>query len=116
MAGIRRQLDVFGVLVLSFAASSFGMVRDVLLAEVPVVLRSDLYVVAALAAAAIVAGGSVLGVTPVATTIFGGLVCFCLRIMALRWVRPHRSKVVPIRSSEPLRTSTTRIARPDRLC
>ena len=35
-AGIRRHLDLFGVLVLSFAASSFGGIgRDLLIGAVP---------------------------------------------------------------------------------
>lgn len=171
MAGIRRRLDVFGVLVLSFAASTFGgigrdvliaaippaalvdwrylavslaagviaffwsslieklrnpvrlldaaglaffavsgtqkalafglspvmaallgmltgvgggIARDVLLAEIPAVLRSDLYAVAALSGAAIVAGGGVLNMPPVITALFGGLICFALRILAIR--------------------------------
>lgn len=61
-----------------------GVARDVLLAEIPVVLRSDLYAVAALAGAAIVAGGSMIDVSPVITTICGGCVCLGLRVMALR--------------------------------
>ena len=172
MAGIKRHLDVFGVLVLSFAASSFGgilrdlligavppaslvdwrylgvsvaagliaffwsslieklsnpvrlldamglaffavagsekalayglspvmaallgmltgigggVTRDVLLAEIPAVLRSDLYAVAALAGAAIVVGGSMLHLPPAVTTVSGGLVCFGLRVMAIHW-------------------------------
>jgi uncharacterized membrane protein YeiH len=171
MAGIRQRLDVFGVLVLSFAASSFGgvtrdvliaatppaalmdwrylavslaagmiaffwsslierlrnpvrlldaaglaffavsgtqkalayglspvmatllgmltgvgggIVRDVLLAEIPAVLRSDLYAVAALSGAAIVAGGGVLKIPPLIAALCGGLVCFALRMMAIR--------------------------------
>jgi len=171
MAGIRRQLDVFGVLVVSFAASSFGgigrdlligatppaalvdwrylavslaaglmaffwsslieklqnpvrlldaiglaffavagtekalafelspvmaallgmltgigggIVRDVLLAEIPVVLRSDLYAVAALVGAGIVAAGHVLNVPPIVATFTGGLMCFAIRIIAIR--------------------------------
>ena len=36
MAGIRRHLDVFGILVLSFAASTFGGIgRDVLIGAIP---------------------------------------------------------------------------------
>jgi len=172
MAGIRRRLDVFGVLVLSFAASSFGgigrdvlisatppaalvdwrylavslaagliaffwsslidklqnpvrlldaiglaffavagtekalafglsplmaalmgmltgvgggVARDVLLAEIPAVLRSDLYAVAALAGGAIVAGGHLLDVPALVTTVCGGSICFGLRMMAIRW-------------------------------
>jgi uncharacterized membrane protein YeiH len=171
MAGIRRNLDVFGVLVLSFAASTFGgigrdvligatppaalvdwrylavslaagliaffwsslieklrnpvrlldaaglaffavagtqkalafglspamaalmgmltgigggIVRDVLLAEIPAVLRADLYAVAALAGAAVVAGGSVLGISSLITAVCGGVICFGLRMMAIR--------------------------------
>lgn len=171
MSGIRRELDIFGVLVLSFAASSFGgitrdvligavppaalqdwrylatslaagliaffwsslieklrnpvrlmdaaglaffavagaekalafglspvmaallgmltgigggVARDVLLAEIPAVLRSDLYAVAALAGAVIVVGGSVLHLPLVMVTLGGGLVCFALRMIAIR--------------------------------
>lgn len=62
-----------------------GVARDVFLAQIPVVLRSDLYAVAALAGAAIVAGGSLLHVPPLITTILGGLVCFGLRVMAIQW-------------------------------
>jgi len=171
-AGIRRNLDVFGVLVLSFAASSFGgigrdlligavppaalvdwlylavsvaagliaffwsslveklsnvvnlvdamglaffavsgtvkalafglnpvmaallgvltgigggVVRDVLLAEVPVVLRADLYAVAALGGAVIVAGGTLLHLPLAVSAVSGGIVCFGLRVMAIRY-------------------------------
>ena len=171
MAGIRRRLDVFGVLVLSFAASSFGgisrdlligavppaalvdwrylgvslvagllaffwaslidklrnpvrvldamglalfavagtekalafglsplmaallgmltgigggVARDVFLAEVPAVLRSDLYAVAALAGAITVVGGTLLQLPLVVTTVGGGVVCFGLRMLAIR--------------------------------
>jgi uncharacterized membrane protein YeiH len=76
-----------------------GIVRDVLLAEIPAVLRSDLYAVAALAGAAIVAGGSVLHLPPLITAICGGVICFGLRMMAIRlgWHLPvaRGSKVSP---------------------
>jgi uncharacterized membrane protein YeiH len=177
MAGIRRRLDVFGVLVLSFAAATFGgisrdlligavppaalvdwrylavsllagliaffwspliqklrnpvrmldavglaffavagaekalgfglsplmaallgmltgigggVARDVLLAEIPAVLRSDLYAVAALAGAAIVVGGSILDLPIIVAALGGGLVCFGLRMAAIRrgWQLP----------------------------
>lgn len=61
-----------------------GIVRDVLLAEIPAVLRSDLYAVAALAGAAVVAGGSVLGISSLITAVCGGVICFGLRMMAIR--------------------------------
>lgn len=171
MAGIRRQLDIFGVLVLSFAASTFGgiardvligavppaalkdwrylavslaagllcfywssliekmrnpvrmldaaglalfavsgtekalafglspvmaallgmltgigggVARDVLLAEIPAVLRADLYAVAALAGAATVVSGHLLHLPLLVTATGGGLVCFGLRMLAIR--------------------------------
>lgn len=178
MAGIRRKLDVFGILVLSFIASSFGGIsrdlligatppaalvdwrylavsvgagiiaffwsslveklrspvllvdamglaffavagaqkalgfglspvmaallgmltgvgggaaRDVLLAEIPAVLRSDFYAVAALAGAAAVVGGGLLHLPSIASALVGGLLCFGLRLMAIRqgWRLPR---------------------------
>jgi uncharacterized membrane protein YeiH len=61
-----------------------GMLRDVLVMQIPAVLRSDLYALAALVGAAIVVGGHVLNVNAVATTLVGGLACFALRYMAIR--------------------------------
>jgi uncharacterized membrane protein YeiH len=61
-----------------------GIARDVLLAESPAVLRSDLYAVAALAGAAIVAGGHMLHIPALITTVCGGLICFGMRVMAIR--------------------------------
>jgi len=61
-----------------------GMVRDVLLADIPTVLRADLYAVAALAAAAIVVIGHVL-LLPVAPVAVAALIsCFLLRVMAIK--------------------------------
>jgi uncharacterized membrane protein YeiH len=48
-----------------------GMLRDVLVAEIPVVLRADLYALAALAGATVVVGGHALHVSPITTTIVG---------------------------------------------
>lgn len=62
-----------------------GIARDVLLTEIPSVLRSDLYAVAALLGAAIVAGGSLLHFPTLLTAVCGGIVCFGLRMMAIRW-------------------------------
>jgi len=61
-----------------------GVARDVLLAEIPAVLRSDLYAVAALAGAAVVVGGNQMHLPIVLIAIGGGLVCFLLRVMAIR--------------------------------
>jgi uncharacterized membrane protein YeiH len=61
-----------------------GMVRDVLLAEIPAVLRSDIYAVAALAGAAVVVIGDALDLPPIATTVAGAVLCFGLRLIAIR--------------------------------
>lgn len=67
-----------------------GMARDVLLADVPMVLRADLYAVAALAGAAIVVVGAMLGLSSAGTMFVGAMCCFGLRMMAIRrgWQLP----------------------------
>ena len=75
-----------------------GMVRDVLVAEVPTVLRGELYAVAALAGAAVVAGGGVLRFPSTPVAIVGAALCFGLRLGAIRrgWglpVAPHAGQV-----------------------
>ena len=62
-----------------------GMTRDVLLMEIPQVLRSDLYAVAALAAASIVVIGHVLGVSYGISALAGGALCFGFRFGAIRY-------------------------------
>ena len=61
-----------------------GMARDVLLAEIPIVLRADLYAVAALAGAAVVVIGTALRLPSTAITIAGAVIFFGLRFMAIR--------------------------------
>jgi uncharacterized membrane protein YeiH len=62
-----------------------GMLRDVLVSEIPTVLRADLYAVAALAGAAVVVLGHVAQFPPAATTLVGAGLCFGLRFMAIRY-------------------------------
>jgi uncharacterized membrane protein YeiH len=71
-----------------------GMTRDVLLTEVPTVLRADLYAIAALAGAAVVVIGAGLGLPATAVTITGAVLCFGLRFMAIRrgWHLPTAGK------------------------
>jgi len=61
-----------------------GMTRDVLLSEVPQVLRSDLYAVAALAGASIVVLGDTLRLPYGPCALAGAGACFVLRFMAIR--------------------------------
>jgi uncharacterized membrane protein YeiH len=68
-----------------------GMVRDILVAEIPTVLRTDIYALAALAGAAVVVIGQFLQIPAIATTTVGALLCFGLRLMAI-----HRGWHLPI--------------------
>ena len=61
-----------------------GMMRDVLVKEIPVVLRADFYAVAALAGAAVVVTGHLLHWPPVPTAIAGASVCFFTRLTAIQ--------------------------------
>lgn len=67
-----------------------GMLRDVLVAEIPNVLHADLYAVAALAGALVVVIGYELNTTPTGTAALGAALCFCLRLFAIRrgWQLP----------------------------
>lgn len=67
-----------------------GMARDLLLAQVPMVLRGDLYAVAALAGAAVVVVANVLQLPNEAAVLAGAALCFALRVLAIRnrWQLP----------------------------
>jgi uncharacterized membrane protein YeiH len=60
-----------------------GMMRDVLLTEVPAVLRSEIYALAALAGAAVVVAGDRLGLHPAIPTLLGAALCFGIRMIAI---------------------------------
>jgi uncharacterized membrane protein YeiH len=87
-----------------------GMARDLLLAEIPTVLRSELYAVAALAAAAVVVIGHMLQLPVVPVMAVALILCFWLRVMAIRhgWRLPiakfrdqHDSNVAKGGSKDP---------------
>jgi len=70
-----------------------GMARDVLLSEIPTVLRAELYAVAALAGAGAVVIGESLGLPSTATTLTGALLCLGLRLGSIYrgWHLPKAS-------------------------
>ena len=78
-----------------------GVVRDLLLAQIPTVLRSDLYAVAALSGAAIVVIGDLFGAPPLGAALVGAAFCFTLRVMAIRygWHLPKAFQDPPRKSS-----------------
>jgi uncharacterized membrane protein YeiH len=61
-----------------------GMARDILLAEIPTVLRADLYAVAALVGAAIVVIANVLQLPSGVAALVGAALCFGLRVLAMK--------------------------------
>jgi uncharacterized membrane protein YeiH len=62
-----------------------GMLRDVLLSEVPVVLRRELYAIPALAGAGIVAVAHVAGSSSGVFALFGAAVCLAMRLTGIRY-------------------------------
>ncbi|HET9033697.1 MAG TPA: trimeric intracellular cation channel family protein [Dokdonella sp.] len=62
-----------------------GMVRDMLVARTPVVLRSDLYAVAALAGASVIVIGDALELPRLPVMVVSAGLCFGLRFMAIRF-------------------------------
>ena len=61
-----------------------GMIRDLLVNEIPVVFRGDIYALAALAGAVVVVVGDRAGLSPAAATIAGAVLCFGMRLLAIR--------------------------------
>lgn len=68
-----------------------GVARDILVSEVPVVLRADLYAVAALAGAAVVVIGRALQFPTGIVSLAGAALCIGLRVMAM-----HRHWQLPL--------------------
>ena len=62
-----------------------GMVRDVLVMEVPTVLRTELYAVAALLGAVFTVGGQRLGMPRHVAAPIGAALCITLRLLALHY-------------------------------
>ena len=73
-----------------------GVVRDVVMSEVPTVFQSEIYATAALAGAALVVVGSNQNWLPFLTTFAGAFLCFGLRCIAI-W----RSWSLPVASGCP---------------
>lgn len=78
-----------------------GLARDLLLARVPVVLRSEFYALAALAGAAVVVLGHWLSLPPALVAPAGAALCFALRVAAIyrNWHLPRALRQRPVGSS-----------------
>ena len=96
VAGAAKALD-FGinpfiaVLMGGVTGVGGGTIRDVLLARIPNVLRSDIYATAALAGATVLVVGLRLKISPKLMTIAGAVVCFLLRVVSVwqHWNLPR---------------------------
>lgn len=60
-----------------------GLARDVLLAQIPSVLQSDFYAMAALIGAALVVVGELLQLPPTVVAPIAVVICFAVRVMAI---------------------------------
>jgi uncharacterized membrane protein YeiH len=95
VSGAQKALDfhlgpVTAVLLGMLTGIGGGIVRDVLAAEVPSVLRGDVYAIAALAGAAFVVFGRVLQLPATTSALAGAALCFGIRFLAIRrgWQLP----------------------------
>ena len=88
IAGTQKAL-VFGmhpfvaILLGTITGVGGGTVRDVLLAQVPSVLRADVYATAALAGSAVMIAGCKVRVPREWAAALGGTVCFLLRVISV---------------------------------
>jgi uncharacterized membrane protein YeiH len=62
-----------------------GVTRDILVGEIPAVLRRDIYAVAALVGSSVLVIGYILGLPQIAVAIAGAVLCFVIRILAIRY-------------------------------
>lgn len=62
-----------------------GTIRDVLIGRVPVVLRSELYAIPALAGASLLVAALELGVPDVPAAVGGASLCFLIRMLGVRY-------------------------------
>jgi uncharacterized membrane protein YeiH len=100
VAGATKALDfhlgpVQAVILGAITGIGGGMLRDVLLGEVPTVLRQELYAIPALAGAAVVAVAHVAGSTSGLWPLIGLVVCLTMRLAGIRYgidaPSPHES-------------------------
>jgi uncharacterized membrane protein YeiH len=72
-----------------------GVLRDLLVNEIPTVLQGELYAVAALAGAVVVVAGHLLHVPPTVPMIGGAVLCFSIRLVSIRrgWSLPTADRI-----------------------
>ena len=95
VAGTEKALDarihpLSAVLLGTITAVGGGTIRDLLLTQVPAILRIDVYATAAMAGAIVLVVARRLGLSRTLAAVLGGLVCFVLRMVAVsqHWQLP----------------------------
>jgi uncharacterized membrane protein YeiH len=88
IAGTEKALEhkmsgFIAVLMGTITGVGGGAVRDVLLAQVPRVLRAEVYATAAIVGSACMVSCRKLKVSPTVSAILGGAVCFLLRVVSV---------------------------------
>ncbi len=84
---LAADLEPFAAILLgALTGIGGGIVRDLLVTEIPTVLRAEIYAIAALASATVVVVGDLLGLPLTPMAIAGATLCFLLRMTAL-WRR-----------------------------
>lgn len=88
VAGVEKALDYgihpfLAILMGGITGVGGGTIRDVLLAQVPTVLRADVYATAALAGAAVVVAGRNIRLPKTAAAAAGLIICFLLRMISV---------------------------------
>lgn len=98
VAGAEKALEfginpLIAVLMGGVTGVGGGTVRDVLLTQIPGVLRTDIYAAAALAGAVVVVVGIRMKMTRTLAMSLGGVTCFALRMVAV-WQHWNLPKVM----------------------
>lgn len=94
-AKIAEQLGMPGIIVVFMAAltgTAGGMLRDVLCAEVPLILRREIYATASIAGAIVYVAGQAAGLDSAVVALFAMALVFALRMAAifLGWHMPDK--------------------------
>ncbi|MEQ1613021.1 MAG: TRIC cation channel family protein, partial [Hyphomicrobiaceae bacterium] len=94
--GLAADAGPFIAVVMGVITATFGgILRDILGAESPLVLRKEIYVTAALIGATLYVGASGLGMTKISAGLVGFAGCFIVRAMAITWhwsLPPYKSR------------------------
>ncbi len=90
VAGVEKALlhgirPFIAVLLGTVTGTGGGVVRDILLARVPLVLYADIYATAAFVAGVLVVSARQLGLPPTVAAMAGGIACFVLRMLAVQY-------------------------------